>query len=234
MARRALGGRATCESCPSIDVREWHRQGRLDSGQQFSWSWTCGAESVGSISVRVESAAVVLSYRSCSLGSREWKIIEQRLPISLTACHLGGVRPWFVCPVYCDGNYCGRRAAILYCAGDLFACRQCYCLSYESQQQTPLHRGLEQARKIRMRLGGSADLLEPFPARPKGMHRRTFQRLRARAEAFVQVNQAIQGVRLCALTRGDCGQIERAPPWGDAQDTEVPEALPAPNPRITN
>ena len=56
-------------------------------------------------------------------------------------------------------------------------------LSYASQQQTALYRGLEQARKIRMRLGGSADLLELFPARPKGMHRRTFQRLRARAQA---------------------------------------------------
>jgi hypothetical protein len=84
MARPVLGGRATCESCPSIDVREWHRQGRLQSGQQFSWSWTCGGESAGSVSVRVESAAVVLSYRSCSSGSSEWKAIEQRLPISLT------------------------------------------------------------------------------------------------------------------------------------------------------
>ena len=61
--------------------------------------------------------------------------------------------------------------------------RRCYSLS--SQQQTALDRGLEQARKIRMRLGGGVDLLEPFPQKPKGMHRRTFQRLRARAEAAV-------------------------------------------------
>ena len=74
------------------------------------------------------------------------------------------------------GRYCGRRAAILYCAGELFACRRCYGLSYASQQQTALHRGLEQARKIRMRLGGGDDLLEPFPGRPKGMHRLALQR----------------------------------------------------------
>jgi hypothetical protein len=127
-------------------------------------------------------AAIVLSYR-CGSGSGEWKSIQQRVPISVTACHLGGQRPWFICSVYNNGHCCGRRAAILYCARDLFACRRCHDLSYASQQQTPLHRGLEQARKIRMRLGGNEDLLAPFPAKPKGMHRRTFQRMRARAEA---------------------------------------------------
>ena len=183
MARPARGGCMTCESCTSIDVREWHRQGRLEPGQQFSRSWTCGGEPAGSINVRVECAAVVLSYRSCGSGSTDWKSIQQRVPIRLTACHLGGVRPWFVCSVYSDGRYCGRRAAILYGAGELFACRQCYGLAYESQQQTAWHRRLGKARKIGMRLGGGVDLLEPFPARPKGMHRRTFERLRARAEA---------------------------------------------------
>jgi hypothetical protein len=185
MARSAVGARTTCESCTSIDVRQWHREGLLCRGHNFSCSWRCGGEPAGSITVRVESDAVVLNYRASSWGSNDWKSIQQRVPIRLTACHLGGVRPWFVCSVYCNGRYCGRRAAILYGAGELFACRRCYGLSYASQQQTPLHRGLEQARKIRMRLGGSADLVEPFPARPKGMHRRTFQRLRARAEAAV-------------------------------------------------
>jgi hypothetical protein len=101
--------------------------------------------------------------------------------------------PTCLSSVYCDGRRCGRRAAVLYGAGELFACRRCYGLSYASQQQTALHRGLEQARKIRMRLGGSADLLEPFPAKAKGLHRRTFQRLRARAEAAVYCsNRALE------------------------------------------
>jgi hypothetical protein len=73
--------------------------------------------------------------------------------------------------------------SLIYGAGELFACRRCHGLAYESQQQRARHWGLEQARKIRMKLGGGVDLLAPFPQRPKGMHRRTFQRLRARAEA---------------------------------------------------
>ena len=47
---------------------------------------------------------------------------------------------------------------------------------------------LVKARKIRMRLGGDADLLKPFPPRPRQMHRRTFHRLRARAEAALAVS----------------------------------------------
>jgi hypothetical protein len=43
-----------------------------------------------------------------------------------------------------------------------------------------------------MRLGGGADF-EPFPSKPKGMHRRTFQRLRARAEAALFGRQDLSG-----------------------------------------
>jgi hypothetical protein len=34
-------------------------------------------------------------------------------------------------------------------------------------------------QKLRTRLHGSGDLLQPFPARPKHMHHRTYRRLRA-------------------------------------------------------
>jgi hypothetical protein len=178
MARPAYGGRATCESCASVDVRRWHREGRLRAGRYFSCSWTCGGEPSGSINVRAECDAVVLIYRAQSWGSSEWKSIEQRVPITWTACHLGGQRPWFVCSVYSGGRYCGRRVAVLYGAGELFACRRCYGLAYASQQESALHRGLGKAQKIRMGLGGSANIFDDFPDKPKRMHWRTYERLR--------------------------------------------------------
>jgi hypothetical protein len=170
-------------------VRQWHRQGRLAPGQRFSWSWTRGGGTAGGITVQVESAAVVLSYRYCCSGSKEWKSIQQRVPISSTACHLGGQRPWFICPVYCNDRYCSRRVAVLYGPGDLFACRHCYGLSYSSQHETPRSRAIRRSRKIRMWLGGSPDLLQPFPKRPRGMHQRTYMHLRAR-DPFVAESSA--------------------------------------------
>jgi len=178
MARPYGTGRATCESCISIDVRRWYREGRLHAGQHFSCSWTCGGEPSGNISVRTEVNATILLYRSRRWGDTEWKSVEQRVPITWSACHLGGRRPWFICSVCSPGRYCGRRVALLYCAGDLFACRRCYNLAYASQHEALCHRGLGKAQKIRMRLGGSASMIEPFPDKPKGMHWRTYDRLR--------------------------------------------------------
>jgi hypothetical protein len=71
--------------------------------------------------------------------------------------------------------------AILYAAGDLFACRHCYGLAYASQSESPRDRYSSRAQKIRMRLGGSPNLLEPFPEKPRGMHWRTYNSLRARS-----------------------------------------------------
>ena len=177
MGRSFGTGRATCETCISIDVRRWHREGRLHAGHDFSWSWTRGGEAFGNIRVHIEPDAAVLLYSSRSHGDAEWKPVEQRVPLTWTPCHLGGRRPWFVCPVYSGGRYCGRRVAVLYGAGELFACPCCYGLAYASQHEAVRHRGLWKAQKIRMRLGGSPSLgmrhgstFRHWPRNLRGMH----------------------------------------------------------------
>jgi hypothetical protein len=66
---------------------------RPHAGRYSSWSWTYGGEPSGNISVRTELDAVILMYRSRSWGDTDWKSIEQRVPITWTACHLGGQPP---------------------------------------------------------------------------------------------------------------------------------------------
>jgi hypothetical protein len=94
MARPYGSGRSTCESCKSIDVRHWHRAGRLRPGQYFSWSWTCGGEPSGNISVRAEQDAVVLMFRSRTYGDCR---VEVRRTAS--ANHLDGMPSWRSSPL---------------------------------------------------------------------------------------------------------------------------------------
>jgi hypothetical protein len=76
---------------------------------------------------------------------------------------------------------CGRRVAILY-LGKYAVCRYCRQLAYECQREPPHYRALNRAQSIRMKLGGSASMAEPFPSKPKSMHWRTYWRLRQTAE----------------------------------------------------
>src|SRR5262249_22978421 len=98
MGRPYGSGRVTCESRISIDVRRWNREGRLHAGHSFTCSWTFGGKPFGSIKVRTEADAVILMYRARSWGNAEWKSVEQRVPITWTACHLGGRRPCLSVP----------------------------------------------------------------------------------------------------------------------------------------
>ena len=55
-----FGGRTTCESCKSIDVRRWHREGRLGAGQQFPMVVDVYGEPSGVINVRTEQDAPLI------------------------------------------------------------------------------------------------------------------------------------------------------------------------------
>jgi hypothetical protein len=174
---RWQGSKTTVEGCRQIDVRDWHRRGLLQ-GWGFTWSWhTCDGEREAWILVRVKPGRqVILMYR-VRAGGGEWQDVEEPIALAWTPCRYGGQRPWFICPGVVHGRVCSRRVGILYGAGRYFLCRQCHDLVYESQREDLPTRLISKAQKIRRRLGGSASSMEPFPAKPNGMHWRTYSRL---------------------------------------------------------
>jgi hypothetical protein len=98
------------------------------------------------------------------------------IALERTQCNFGGTRVWFQCP----NARCGRRAAVLYLAGEI-KCRKCAQLRYESQYDSRFKRNLRKCRLIRWQLGGSANLLDPFPQKPRGMRWARYESLRNRA-----------------------------------------------------
>ena len=85
--------------------------------------------------------------------------------------------------------------------GGYFLCRSCLDLVYESQREDRATRLISKAQKIRGRLGGSTSLMDPFPAKPKGMHWRSYSQLYLKArrdeDAGTQAMLA-QLERMCA------------------------------------
>jgi hypothetical protein len=171
--------KTTTGECHSIDVRYLHREGLLKAGGWFSLRWSRGEHETGSIGgsveghLRLRPERVILRYRHRSGPGGEWEDVQEPVPLTWTACNFGGERPWFICP----GAGCGRRVAVLYGPGKYFLCRHCYDLRYESQREDKTQRALRRAQKIRKHLGGSANMMEPFPEKPKGMHLETYMQL---------------------------------------------------------
>lgn len=69
---------------------------------------------------------------------------EQRIDVTKTACHFGGSRPWFLCPV--EG--CAGRTRILYLTGNAggWACGKCTGRVYACRRQ---HRNTHYERLTR-------------------------------------------------------------------------------------
>src|SRR5262249_15266017 len=98
---------------------------------------------------------------------------------------------------------CGRQVSKLYLAATYFCCRHCYGLAYASQREDRHGRALRQDNKIRMRLGGEADVTSAFPARPKGMRRQTYERLQSAAlNAEILAEEGL-AIALARLPRSD-------------------------------
>ena len=188
---RRGGARDTTGEYLRMDVRFMERQGYLRAFCAGSLYWSRRGERFASINFRAEPDRIVLSYRNRARGE-EWESLEYPVPLERTPCNYGGFRPWFLCPA----RGCGRRTATLF-GGRIFACRRCYGLAYESQRQSPRDRAADRAEKILKRLrADDYTIFDSLPPRPKGMHRRTYERLGpryslARYQAIVGIAEAL-------------------------------------------
>ena len=163
------------EDFRSLDVRRWRRGGFLEPGRFFGWAWYQEGREVSSIGVTVLRSAVELSYSAGPEGRKE--DVRYAVPLTQTPCNFGGFRPWFLCPGVVNGVSCGRRVAKLYLKHRYFLCRHCHDLAYSSQQEAHRDAALRRCQRIRQKLGGTANMIEPFPDKPKGMHLKTYIRL---------------------------------------------------------
>jgi hypothetical protein len=193
--RRYQGGKSTTSDYHALDVRRMQRDGLLAAGKSFGWSWTRNGEKVASINVRTEADRVILDYRHQS-GGGEWKSENYPVRVEWTFCNYGGSRAWFLCPA----RGCGRRVAIIF-GGSIFACRHCHKLAYQCQREMDDDRAMRRADSIRRRLGWEAGIANPEGGKPKGMHWRTFERLKAEYAAFANASWAGMAERLGLMNR---------------------------------
>lgn len=163
-----------CHEYHSVDI-DWLRRKRcLRPGCAGKLTWSRGGTRTGNIDYRIETTGLRLIYKTRSHGGA-WRDVNELVPFVQTPTNFGGGRQWFKC------LSCGARCRILY-GGGYFRCRRCHRLKYESQYEPAFACAASRALKIREKLGGMGGLDMPFPEKPKGMHWRTYERLRNKEE----------------------------------------------------
>jgi hypothetical protein len=135
------GYRLTAEVARRIDIRRWHKGGKLRPGSSFSWQWTLDSEVTGSIGVYVRDGYIRLGY-SIEGSDGQRHDASQNIKTTVTPCHYGGTRPWFECPI------CHNRAGVLYLRSGRFACRHCQRVSYRSQSGSAIDRVCNRFHKL--------------------------------------------------------------------------------------
>jgi hypothetical protein len=167
-----------------LDVRELNRVGAFTGGwKNYPMAW-----------FRYPCIEKMRTARFMIYIEHQNQTVPQNIPVSWTLCHFGASRPWLICQ-------CGRRVARLFKGMGGYYCRSC-CGNpvYESQRRNKKARLYLQAYRVRQRLGGSRPVVDPIPARPYPMSRKTYAWL---CERIKRLEQPLVGSRV----------VRHAPLW---------------------
>lgn len=141
MSRYSYSNRLVADNQHTISIYWLRKHNYLSGYSTGSLSWSCRGEKTGSIGIEVkisdDEKFARLNYIITRRSNDQKDNFDYKVPIITTKCNFGGVRYWFKCPA----NSCGRRVAKLYQGQDIFACRHCYNLTYESRNENSTYRG---------------------------------------------------------------------------------------------
>ena len=154
MGRHPNNEAQSLNTLPCLDICELTRAGIFDPpGKSRRWNVS---QTVADLAPFSRSGDLLI------FGYHAVQIVER-------PCHFGGRRFYFVCD-------CGHRVTKLHSRGSgAWLCRHCHRLNYRCQMISPCDRLREKAQSIRRQLSGSVSMFDPFPRRPRGMHRTRYE-----------------------------------------------------------
>lgn len=138
------------KSLPALKISEFIKKQRAAPDSRFVF---------GDIQLELKEPDILLT-------SKNGELVTPSIRISTIPCHYGGFRYFALCPI------CSKRVSTLYQYKTCFACRICFRMHYPSQNQPLYYTMLLKAEKAHKQLDN-----DPW-TKPKGMRKKTFDRLR--------------------------------------------------------
>jgi hypothetical protein len=176
--------RARLEDGLRLDLNSLFREGCAKRGEMRRRviSWDRDGDLVGAGIIETDFQEEPFGWITLKLGK-----LEQRLQCGGAWRNFGGIQWYFICPA-------GGNASVLWLplGAARFMSRKAWGrrVAYRSQFETPRHGAQSQAEKIRRRLGEEEhpSSAATDPAKPKGMHWRTYEAHLERCEAYERIS----------------------------------------------
>lgn len=163
----------------------WHVSGIL------TWTYTRSRKKMAEICYEAN-----LTNNGASWIRLEYSInstpMDYKVYLTSTPCNFGGIRWWWLCPST------GQKVSKLYLpsGGTIFAARSAHQLAYSSQREAGIDRTHARQARLFEKLRASDDRYNGYvPARPKGMHKRTYDRLTAQLRCAIEDHATVFTLR---------------------------------------
>ena len=116
----------TIESKLNISVKLLKDAGYFERDATGIFSWSRNRYSENSIDFEISENKLILEYAHRSYKKCDFEQVVEIIKIQRQPCYYGGHRFWLFCPE------CNRRVSALYFKKELFRCRICHRLTYET------------------------------------------------------------------------------------------------------